>query len=69
MHNRFLFPFTADNPLDKLMKWKEILKGIFSAQSKIMLLQAQKQIGGKQTGSVAVRCVLWLHVCKCTHSC
>lgn len=37
MHNRFLFPFTSDDPLDKLTQWKEILKGIFNAQSEVVL--------------------------------
>lgn len=44
------------------MKWKEILKGIFSAQSGIMLSQAQKQIGKK-------RPVLLLSDARCGYMC
>lgn len=53
-HNRFLFPFTSDNPLDELMKWKEDLGGPFSAQSRIVLLQAHQQAGRRETSSFAV---------------
>lgn len=46
MHNKFSFPFAADNPLDELMKWKEGLAGISRAPSRTVLLQAQKRDKG-----------------------
>lgn len=65
-HNRFLFPFTSDNPLDELMKWKEDLGGPFSAQSRIVLLRAHKQAGRRETGSLAVGRRRFLGAHRCT---
>lgn len=48
MHSRCLFLFTSDSPLDELMKWKEDLPGLFSAQSRTELPQAREQIGERK---------------------